>query len=55
MAVAATSNTLDLISANCCQKLEANMDEQSATSANAIELRIEELSQLFHSLDPFPF
>jgi hypothetical protein len=31
------------------------MDEQPATSANAIELRIEELSQLFHSLDPFPF
>jgi hypothetical protein len=55
MAVAATSNTLDLVSANCWSKLEANMDEQSATSANAIELRIEELSQLFHSLDPFPF
>ena len=31
------------------------MDEQPATSANAIELRIEELSQLFDSLDPFPF
>jgi hypothetical protein len=23
--------------------------------ANAIEIRIEEISQLFHSLDPFPF
>src|SRR6266404_48850 len=31
------------------------MDEQPATSANAIELRIEEIAQLFHSLDPFPF
>jgi hypothetical protein len=31
------------------------MDNQPASSANAIELRIEELSQLFHSLDPFPF
>ncbi len=25
------------------------------TGANAIELRIEEISQLFHTLDPFPF
>jgi hypothetical protein len=25
------------------------------TAANAIELRIEKIAQLFHSLDPFPF
>src|ERR1700738_1733554 len=31
------------------------MGEQPATAANAIELRIEEISQLFHTLDPFPF
>ena len=31
------------------------MGEQSTTAANAIELRIEEISQLFHTLDPFPF
>ena len=43
------------VSANCRKKIETNMDNQPASSANAIELRIEELSQLFHSLDPFPF
>jgi hypothetical protein len=32
-----------------------DMGEQPPTGANAIEIRIEELSQLFHSLDPFPF
>src|SRR5882762_9133425 len=31
------------------------MGEQPTTAANAIELRIEEISQLFHTLDPFPF
>src|SRR5260370_11793357 len=31
------------------------MGEQQTTAANAIELRIEEISQLFHTLDPFPF
>jgi hypothetical protein len=31
------------------------MGEQPAAAANAIEIRIEEISQLFHSLDPFPF
>jgi hypothetical protein len=31
------------------------MDEQPPTAANAIEIRIEEIAQLFHSLDPFPF
>ncbi|MDB6046637.1 MAG: hypothetical protein JWM63_5188 [Gammaproteobacteria bacterium] len=31
------------------------MGEQPTPAANAIELRIEEISQLFHTLDPFPF
>jgi hypothetical protein len=31
------------------------MAEQAPTADNAIELRIEEISQLFHTLDPFPF
>ena len=31
------------------------MDEQRPTAENAIEIRIEEIAQLFHSLDPFPF
>jgi hypothetical protein len=31
------------------------MGEQSHTAANVIEIRIEEIAQLFHSLDPFPF
>jgi hypothetical protein len=31
------------------------MDEPRPTVENAIEVRIEEISQLFHSLDPFPF
>lgn len=32
------------------------MDEQPPTGAtNAIEIRIEEVAQLFHSLDPYPF
>jgi hypothetical protein len=31
------------------------MDEQSPSVARAIEIRIEDISQLFHSLDPFPF
>lgn len=31
------------------------MGEQSPTAANAIEIRIEEISQLFDTLDPFPF
>src|SRR3977135_1324050 len=34
---------------------EANMGEQSQTPANVIEIRLEEIAQLFHSLDPFPF
>jgi hypothetical protein len=29
--------------------------EQSATAPNAIEIRIEDISQLFDTLDPFPF
>ena len=36
----------------------ANWDqrgEQSATAPNAIEIRIEDISQLFDTLDPFPF
>jgi hypothetical protein len=31
------------------------MSEQSQRATNAIEIRIEEIAQLFHSLDPFPF
>jgi hypothetical protein len=32
------------------------MDEPPPTGAtNAIEIRIEEVAQLFHSLDPYPF
>jgi hypothetical protein len=31
------------------------MAEQPQPAASAIEIRIEEISQLFHSLDPFPF
>jgi hypothetical protein len=31
------------------------MSEQAPTAENAIELKIEEISQLFHTLDPFPF
>jgi hypothetical protein len=31
------------------------MGDQSPPTANAIEIRIEEISQLFDTLDPFPF
>jgi hypothetical protein len=31
------------------------MAEQAPTADNAIELRVEEISQLFNTLDPFPF
>jgi hypothetical protein len=31
------------------------MGEQPTPAANAIELRVEDISQLFHTLDPFPF
>jgi hypothetical protein len=31
------------------------MSEQSPIVANAIEIRIEEISQIFNTLDPFPF
>jgi hypothetical protein len=31
------------------------MSEQSAAAGHAIELRVEDVSQLFHTLDPFPF
>jgi hypothetical protein len=31
------------------------MGERRPTAATAIEIRIEEIAQLFHSLDPFPF
>ena len=31
------------------------MDEQPPSAGRAIEIRIEDISQLFHSLDPFPF
>jgi hypothetical protein len=36
-------------------RIEARMGVPPITAANAIELRIEEISQLFHTLDPFPF
>jgi len=32
-----------------------NSGAYSTTAANAIEIRIEKITQLFHSLDPFPF
>jgi hypothetical protein len=35
--------------------IESNMSEQPPAAVNTIEIRIEEISQLFHSLDPFPF
>jgi hypothetical protein len=31
------------------------MGKRSLPAANAIEIQIEEIAQLFHSLDPFPF
>jgi hypothetical protein len=31
------------------------MGEQPLTAAHAVEIRIEDISQLFQSLDPFPF
>ena len=31
------------------------MADQSSSATRAIEIRIEDISQLFHSLDPFPF
>src|ERR1700738_3764845 len=32
-----------------------NSGTSPTTAANAIEIRIEKIAQLFHSLDPFPF
>jgi len=32
-----------------------NSDTYPTTATNAIEIRIEKIAQLFHSLDPFPF
>ena len=31
------------------------MYDQPPMAASAIEIQIEEIAQLFHSLDPFPF
>ena len=31
------------------------MDERLPSATSAIEIRLEDISQLFHSLDPFPF
>ena len=31
------------------------MHEPPAAAENAIEIRIDDISQLFHTLDPFPF
>jgi hypothetical protein len=36
-------------------KTELDMTIQAPASSDAIEIRIEEISQLFHTLDPFPF
>src|SRR5580700_102019 len=46
---------LDRLSQSVDSRIEGNMDEQPPTAANAIEIRIEEIAELFHSLDPFPF
>src|SRR4030081_805733 len=46
---------LDRLSQSVDSRIEGNMDEQPPTAANAIEIRIQEIAQLFHSLDPFPF
>jgi hypothetical protein len=35
--------------------LAENLRDPSSAKSNAIEIRIEEIDQLFHSLDPFPF
>jgi len=34
---------------------QANMAEQPPPTANTIEIKIEEIAQLFHNLDSFPF
>ena len=36
-------------------RIEAQMHEPPAAAENAIEIRIDDISQLFHTLDPFPF
>jgi hypothetical protein len=46
---------LDRLSHLVSSQIQENMGEQQPTAANAIEIRIEEIAQLFHSLDPFPF
>src|SRR5260370_4861890 len=50
-----SDNALDRLSQCVGSRSEQNMDEQRPTAANAIEIRIEKIAQLFHSLDPFPF
>jgi hypothetical protein len=36
-------------------QIGANMSDQQSAAEDTIEIRIEEISQLFHSLDPYPF
>lgn len=50
-----SDNVLDRLSQLVGSRIQENMGEQRPTAANAIEIRIEEIAQPFHSLDPFPF
>ena len=50
-----SDNVLDRLSQLVGSRFQQNMGEQRPTAANAIEIRIDEIAQLFHSLDPFPF
>jgi hypothetical protein len=50
-----SDNVLDWLSQLVSSRIQEDMGEQRPTAANAIEIRIEEIGQIFHSLDPFPF
>jgi hypothetical protein len=44
----------------CGQGLDAlvrdwNYDDMTDVNQNAIEVRVDDIAQLFHTLDPFPF
>src|ERR1700704_4878159 len=49
------AQTVDSLPRSVSSGTEADMAEQPATVANVIEIRVEEISQLFNALDPFPF
>jgi hypothetical protein len=49
------AQTVDSLPRSVSSGTEADMAEQPATVANVIEIRVEEISQLFNTLDPFPF